>query len=521
MRHATGILAAALALAAAGGCAERPAFPETAEAAGRPPRLRPDFAGATVPPNIAPLNVVVAEPGEAVAWRLTGEGGTPLAGAAEGGAVRFPPRAWRAMLEANRGGAVRLEVAARQDGRWRRFEAVTVRVAAEPIDPYLSYRYMRPVYNRHAALEIRQRDLTSFAEGVILDSRPSPVGCLNCHTYHQGSPDRMLVHVRSPHGPAMILATGGRVERIDTRSRFNKGPASYSTWHPSGRRIAFSSHRLKQMFHTCGENREVYDAASDMCVYDVTSRTVTSCKPLARVERCESWPRWGPDGRYLYYTSARARPLAESDQVRYDLMRVPYNAETETFGEPEVLVAAEAVGRSILQPRVAPDGRRVLVTVCDYGGFPIYQPSADLAVVDLRARTLRDLEAVNSPLADTWHCWSRSGRWVAFASKRGTGVFTKVYFTYAAEDGTFGKPFVLPQEDPRLYDALLQVYNVPELMTGPVTIPERAWVRAIAGATREGVSAATGASPPPEGPTAAPHGLGPDPPTDPTVPAPQ
>ena len=40
------------------------------------------------------------------------------------------------------------------------------------------------------------------------------------------------------------------------------------------------------------------------------------------------------------------------------------------------------------------------------------------------------------------------------------------------------KPFVVPQRDPAFYDSLLKSYCVPELVSGPVRVPESALVRA-------------------------------------------
>jgi len=45
---------------------------------GSAPRIRPDCSGVTLPPNIAPLNFVVEEPGERYAVRIRSHGGEPI-----------------------------------------------------------------------------------------------------------------------------------------------------------------------------------------------------------------------------------------------------------------------------------------------------------------------------------------------------------------------------------------------------------------------------------------------------------
>lgn len=120
----------------------------------------------------------------------------------------------------------------------------------------------------------------------------------------------------------------------------------------------------------------------------------------------------------------------------------------------------------------------------DHGSFPIFQSSSDLYLVDLsRIATLpttpRRLDEINSGRADSYHSWSSTGRWVIFSSKREDGMFTRLYLTHLEPDGRFGKPFVMPQEDPEFYSPCLMAFNRPELIAEPVTVSARELARAI------------------------------------------
>ena len=157
--------------------------------------------------------------------------------------------------------------------------------------------------------------------------------------------------------------------------------------------------------------------------------------------------------------------------IRYDLMRVSFDIQTGQWGQPELMISAAETGLSACQPKISPDGRFLLVTLCKNGSFPIYQPNSDLYVMDLATRKLRRLE-INSDQADTWHSWSSNSRWVVFSSKRIDGLLARPHFSYVDEHGEFHKPFVLPQEDPAFYGFCLNTFNVPELMQGPVTVNE-------------------------------------------------
>ena len=75
---------------------------------------------------------------------------------------------------------------------------------------------------------------------------------------------------------------------------------------------------------------------------------------------------------------------------------------------------------------------------------------------------------INSTQTDSYHCWSSSGRWFVFSSKRMDGLYTRPYFCYFDKTGKASKPFVLPQKDPEFYYSFLKNYNIPQLITGAV-----------------------------------------------------
>jgi hypothetical protein len=148
-------------------------------------------------------------------------------------------------------------------------------------------------------------------------------------------------------------------------------------------------------------------------------------------------------------------------------MRISYDLQSGTWGELETVLSADETGKSILLPRISPDGRFLVFCMCKYGCFPIYQPTSDLYLMDLETGQHRRLP-VNSDRSESWHSWSSNSRWLAFSSKRRDGLFTRTYFSYIDETGRAHKPFILPQEDPAFYDSCLKTYTVPELVTEPV-----------------------------------------------------
>ncbi len=153
-------------------------------------------------------------------------------------------------------------------------------------------------------------------------------------------------------------------------------------------------------------------------------------------------------------------------------MRISYDLETDKWGSSEMVLPSAKTGLSILLPRISPDGRFLLFCMCEYGCFPVYQPSSDLYMMDLTTRDYKKLD-VNSDFSESWHSFSSNGRWIVFSSKRRGGLFTRSYISYVDPQGKVHKPFILPQKTPSFYDSVLETYSVPELITGPIEISER------------------------------------------------
>ena len=338
---------------------------------------------------------------------------------------------------------------------------------------------MKPWYIKFGRMGIYQRCLASFDEQAIFDNADLGGGCVNCHAFAQNRPDPMTLHFRFPF--VMASAREGSVETIETRTDFNKGPFAYPAWHPSGRQAVYSVNKILQVFHTAGETRDVVDFASDLVLYDFDVNMVTTAPGISDPLRLETFPSWSPDGRYLYFCTAPALPTESYKrfkEVRYDLARISYDPDTRAWGEVEVLLRAGDIGQSISAPRVSPDGRFVLVCLCEYGTFPIFQRDSDLYMLDLTTGTLDSLSC-NSEETESWHGWSSSGRWIVFSSKRRDGVFAKPHFAHVDEQGQSGKAFVLPQEDPATYKGLVKTFSVPEFIVAPVRTDKRALARIV------------------------------------------
>jgi len=438
-------------------------------------KVFPAYFGIEVPPNIAPLNFDVEGAQGAVRAEMRA-GGDVLA--AEGPRVRWPAKAWRAFLSRHAGGDYEVRLAFGGGGGF----VATNRISRAPVDSHLTYRLIRPGYSDYDVVGIWQRDLTCFDERPLY--RNVQVGrgqCVNCHTYNAADPGTYLFHTRFGHDGVQIVSSkyGRRKRRIRMPDGLN---AVYPAWHPSGDFVAFSANETFQVFYEAGPDKiEVADKRSDLLLYSLADDRVVPVEDAFADFEC--YPAWDPAGRRLFtarartgYTQADADRFKDGSQgfaaltnLCYDLVVRTFDPATRAFSEPRLLVDGPASGRSVSFPRVSPDGRWLVMAVGPCGIFHVWHGASDLWILDLEKGTARPLDELNSPRSESYHCFSRDGRWMVFSSRREDGAYTRPYLAaFDPGTGVFSRPFLLPVEDPAEHRRRMWSYNVPEFSAGPV-----------------------------------------------------
>ena len=232
------------------------------------------------------------------------------------------------------------------------------------------------------------------------------------------------------------------------------------------------------MFHTNMKNKriEVYDASSDVFVYDTETHTILSDTLIMKKYWAENTPAFSPDGKWLYFTTAKRQVYpTDYDKEKYSLCRVGFDEKTGRLGaEVDTLVNTAITGKSVSWPRPSYDGRYLMYTQTDYGYFTIWHPEADLWLLDLETNEARQMEEVNSDRAESLHNWSTNSRWFLFTSRSEDGLYTKVYFSHIDNRGRATKPFLLPQRDPQnYYRNLLYSYNTPDFTSRKIEADSR------------------------------------------------
>ena len=446
-------------------CAGEGAYRESATA----PALLPDYTDITVPVNIAPLNFRVEG---ADALQLTIEGTQLYRFKAGGSEMRFPLKKWKKMLRDETGQTLRLSLTARF-GRERVAIAPFIwEVSADSIDRYLSYRLIEPAYEVWNVLSVEERDLESFRTRLLADNTKAESACINCHTANRSDGGQTsFMHVRGAKG-GTLYNREGQIRKLNTATDSTAGAAVYGEISSDGRYGIFTTADIRPILHSGRNDKlEVFDASSDLILLDFDKGTVTDSPHVKGTEFQETFPCWSADGRMIYFCRAVSRPQPDSTfAMHYNLCSIAFDPSTGRLGDTlSVVVDAAALGKSISFPKCSPDGKYILLTVSDYGTFPIWHAETDLWLYEIASGELSPLETVNGKYSDSYHCWSSSGRWICWASKRDDRLYGKPYFAHVGPDGTVSKPFVLPQRDPEQYLMTLKSYNIPELYRFPET----------------------------------------------------
>jgi tetratricopeptide (TPR) repeat protein len=182
---------------------------------------------------------------------------------------------------------------------------------------------------------------------------------------------------------------------------------------------------------------------------------------------------WSPDGSYLVFARAEARPayakgakLAErandpnETQIQYDLYRIPFN--DGRGGKAEPILGASANGMSNSFPKVSPDGRWIVFVEARNG--QLMRPDGKLYIVPARGGEARLMRA-NTPLMNSWHSFSPNGRWLVFSSKS-RSPFTQMFLTHIDEQGN-DTPAILVENS----TAANRAVNIPEFVNIPPDTP--------------------------------------------------
>ncbi len=178
---------------------------------------------------------------------------------------------------------------------------------------------------------------------------------------------------------------------------------------------------------------------------------------------------WSPDGKYLVFARAQAgEPYPEGvppakfandpneRQIRYDLLRVPFN--DGRGGVPVPIAGASMNGMSNSFPKVSPDGRWIVFVKCRNG--LLMRPDSQLYIVPATGGQARRMRC-NTPQMNSWHSFSPNGRWLVFSSKS-RSPYTQMYLTHIDQEGNDSPAILIDNAT-----AANRAVNIPEFVNVP------------------------------------------------------
>lgn len=441
------------------------------------PQIFPDYAGVTIPAEIAPLNFNAKDnDADALDVEVKGSKGGTLH--ANGQYADFDVDDWHDLTAANKGGTLTFTVTIKKGGQWKLYRDFTVNVSADPLGEWgLTYRLIPPGYEVYGKHGIYERDLSTFDERPIFENTAVPGACVNCHMSNRTNPDQFTFHVRGANG-ATYIQQKGDFEVLKAKNDSIHGSMVYPYWHPSGKLVAYSTNQTAQSFHAVKNERiEVFDQASDILIYNPSSHELVLNPDVMTQDHFETYPVFSPDGKTLYFVSSQAWDIPQHyKNIQYNVCRVGFDPQTgRTVGKVDTIFNARNLGKSATHPRPSYDGRYLLFTMSDYGCFPIWHKESDQWLLDLHTLKARPLTEINSNDADSYHNWSANSHWIVFTSRRLNGYYTNLYLAHIDAQGRMGKPFLLPQRDPwTYYDQTVNSFNTPDFTLRPVDLDARA-----------------------------------------------
>lgn len=436
------------------------------------PPVFPDYTFVTVPSNIAPLNFgIKGAISIRAVFNCQGKELLTLSGKSY---VKIPPGKWAEWLQLFSGKELSISVSAwtKENPLGVNYKPFTITISPHEIDPWIAYRLIEPGYELWNKMGIYQRNLTTFTEKAIVTNEQNHNGCVNCHSFHNYSPENLMFHARGKNGTT-VLVESSIPRRLDLDRLEPRKPGTYPMWHPSGDYILFSSNDTHQSFYHFGQTPvEVYDLSSDLILYDIKNDKVITDSRFTTERDFETFPAFSPDGKHIYFCTATAKNMPfEYKSLKYALCRVGFDETTGEMGvQVDTLYSPAERGGSVSFPRISPDGRYLLYTEADCSTFPIWHKEADLRMIRLSDGKDTDTSALNSEDTESYHSWSSNGRWILFSSRRLDGRYTRLYIAAVDKDGNFGKPFLLPQENPEQNVLRLKSYNIPEFIEGEVKL---------------------------------------------------
>ncbi|MCM1530646.1 MAG: hypothetical protein NC048_02140 [Bacteroides sp.] len=429
---------------------------------------------------------------------------------------------WHELLRKSRDGFIKVSVTAhpkQKPDSLVSFSPWVWFVSGDSIDPYIIYRtsiFEDASYNH---IVIEQKNLENFETKPLLDNFMMNRNCMNCHACEGNNINNFLVHLRGTL-TGTLLAKDGKLTKLKIPDAYPGLRLVYPSWHTGGDFIAFSTNQVYSKHFSTPRRKGLVtvDTMGDIVILDTKTLELFSCEDLISDEYDDVFPCFSVDGRSLFFcrtpvrgSSAESlalertrkqvtttsndslffrdmkllpsylrRPndqIEQNNALRADLMQIDFNPETREFSNLRTVARFSNMNLSATMPFASPDGKYIIVSALPTTTFSV-QVMGDLYKICLNDSTasglipadvecgyrIEPINALNTDGSETFHTFSHNGRWMVFASNRETFGVPEIYISHVL-DGTFSKPFILPQQSTNFYERNLRAFLFPFLST--------------------------------------------------------
>lgn len=447
--------------------------------------ISPEYRNITIPPNISAMNFLVNDSAVKYFFKIWADNGNAICRKNKTGKLELSNKQWKKLVA--KSNKIYTDIFLNKNNIWYKSKTIENCIVLDSIDTYLTYRYFLPSFQVVKGIGIYRRNLVNFKSRPLVKTEYENL-CFNCHVYAANDSRTAMFHVRESKIGGTIILNDDSIYKIKPKVASMLNNATYPAWHPSGKYIAFSANKVDQLFYASKLRRDAYDVSSNLVIYDVDNNKMISDSTISGHDYLETYPCWDASGQYLYFCRTNynfhdsAKTIFDAVKYRnvlYDLMRLKFEPEKKHLGEPEYVLHASEIGKSIVTPRISPDGKYLLFCALDYGNFPLFHKESDFWVLNLQNGNYRKLANINSPYAEGYHCWSKNSRWIVYSSRALDGVHSSIWIAYFDENGKAHKPFILPQKDPAYYQSFVKSFTFPELTINDANINMRKLYRVV------------------------------------------
>lgn len=385
------------------------------------------------------------------------------------------PAEWQKMVEQSRGKKMIIKVRG-ADKRVLSADSVGIIISEDEVEAPIFYRAV-PLPFKFARENLKKVSwhLGSVSQSTkphaVLDNIPV---CANCHSFTpDGATLAMDVDARDEKGAYAITSMKEDIllseDSIINWEDYNKGAFTYgllSRISPDGRYVV-STLRDCEIFTDRNDmeySQLFFPFKGILVVYDRIKKTFTELEGANDTMLVQSNPCWSPDGKFIYFTRAKAKHYEESgihsgssptledspryrkfeksyldrdSLIKFNIYKIPFNQGKG--GKAIPVPGASHNGFSNYFPKISPDGKWMVF--CRAESFMLLQKDSKLFIMPAEGGEPH-LMSCNTDNMNSWHSWSPNSKWLVFATKA-LSPYTQLFLTHVDDNGMDAPPVYL------------------------------------------------------------------------------